>query len=66
MNVVVVCGNEKPCIFYKKQRTCVCFLLVFVGYIWYNNYMEKDIYNIKEEGLTYGRGYVYSLQYHIV
>lgn len=28
--------------------------------------MEKSIYNIKEEGLTYGRGYVYSLQYHIV
>ena len=28
--------------------------------------MEKDIYNIKENSLTYGRGYVYSLQYHIV
>ena len=28
--------------------------------------MEKDIYNIKESDLTYGRGYVYSLQYHIV
>ena len=28
--------------------------------------MDKYIFNIKENGLTYGRGYVYSLQYHIV
>ena len=28
--------------------------------------MEKSIYNINESGLSYGRGYVYSLQYHIV
>ena len=28
--------------------------------------MEKSIYNIDENGLSYGRGYVYSLQYHIV
>ena len=28
--------------------------------------MEKSIYNIDFYGLTYGRGYVYSLQYHIV
>lgn len=28
--------------------------------------MEKDIYNIAENELSYGRGYVYSLQYHIV
>ena len=28
--------------------------------------MEKSIYNINENGLSYGRGYVYSLQYHIV
>ena len=28
--------------------------------------MGKDIYNIDENGLSYGRGYVYSLQYHIV
>lgn len=34
--------------------------------IWYNLCMEKSIYDIKENGLTYGRGYVYSLQYHIV
>ena len=34
--------------------------------MWYNVNMEKDIYIIKENKLTYGRGYVYSLQYHIV
>ncbi|MBQ4240520.1 MAG: IS200/IS605 family transposase [Oscillospiraceae bacterium] len=28
--------------------------------------MENNIYNIKGSDLTYGRGYVYSLQYHIV
>ena len=28
--------------------------------------MDKDIYNINNSKLTYGRGYVYSLQYHIV
>ena len=28
--------------------------------------MEKHIYDIHNDKLTYGRGYVYSLQYHIV
>ena len=28
--------------------------------------MDKDIFNKTNSGLTYGRGYVYSLQYHIV
>ena len=28
--------------------------------------MEKDIFIIKENTLSYGRGYVYSLQYHLV
>ena len=28
--------------------------------------MEKDIFTIKESTLSYGRGYVYSLQYHLV
>ena len=28
--------------------------------------MDKSIYNINNNDLTYGRGYVYSLQYHIV
>jgi putative transposase len=28
--------------------------------------MDNSIYNINNNDLTYGRGYVYSLQYHIV
>ena len=28
--------------------------------------MGNNIYNIRDNDLTYGRGYVYSLQYHIV
>ena len=28
--------------------------------------MEKDIFNINKNQLSYGRGYVYSLQYHLV
>ena len=28
--------------------------------------MEKDIFNINQNELTYGRGYVYYLQYHLV
>ena len=35
-------------------------------YILYNIYMEKDIFNIDKNKLSYGRGYVYSLQYHLV
>ena len=35
-------------------------------YIWYNIYMGKDIFNIDKNKLSYGRGYVYSLQYHLV
>ena len=34
--------------------------------IWYYRNMEKDIFIIKENTLSYGRGYVYSLQYHLV
>ena len=42
--------------------------LVFAMYrnIWYNLNMEKEIFAIKENTLSYGRGYVYSLQYHLV
>lgn len=42
--------------------------LVFAkcGGIWYNINMEKDIFTIKRNTLSYGRGYVYSLQYHLV
>ena len=28
--------------------------------------MERDAFSIKENRLSYGRGYVYSLQYHLV
>ena len=28
--------------------------------------MNKDIYKINNSKLSYGRGYVYSIQYHIV
>ena len=28
--------------------------------------MDKDIYQIRNNDLTHGRGYVYSLQYHLV
>ena len=28
--------------------------------------MRNELYNIENSQLTYGRGYVYSLQYHIV
>lgn len=41
-------------------------MVVFSLRLWYNVYMNKDIYNINNSKLTYGRGYVYSLQYHIV
>ena len=42
------------------------FFLAFYNVLWYSIVMEKGIYNIKDSDLTYGRGYVYSLQYHIV
>ena len=28
--------------------------------------MGKDMFTINKNGLSYGRGYVYSLQYHLV
>ena len=34
--------------------------------IWYNIFMNEEVINIRNNGLTYGRGYVYSIQYHIV
>ena len=42
--------------------------LVFAIYrnIGYNSNMGKEIFIIKENTLSYGRGYVYSLQYHLV
>ena len=32
----------------------------------YNTNMKKDMFAIKKNELSYGRGYVYSLQYHLV
>ena len=49
-------------IFYIKYRTNV----YYGDYIWYNIYMIKNIFNINKNELSYGRGYVYSLQYHLV
>ena len=34
--------------------------------IWYTIFMKKDMCTINKNGLSYGRGYVYSLQYHLV
>ena len=36
------------------------------GIVTVNVNMEKDIFNIDKNKLSYGRGYVYSLQYHLV
>ena len=49
-------------IFLLNNRTYVYFCV----YIWYNVYMEKNIFDINKTDLSYGRGYVYSLQYHLV
>ena len=34
--------------------------------IWYYYHMDNDIFAIRDNYLTHGRGYVYSLQYHLV
>ena len=34
--------------------------------IWYNKKMDKNMFNINNTELSDGRGYVYSLQYHLV
>lgn len=34
--------------------------------IWYNKNMDKNMFNINNNELSYGREYVYSLQYHMV
>ena len=49
-------------IFLIKTRTNIYFLRC----IWYYRNMEKDTFIIKENTLSYGIGYVYSLQYHLV
>ena len=47
---------------YKISRTNV----YLKKHIWYNIDMEKEIFNINKNQLSYGRGYVYSLQYHLI
>ena len=32
----------------------------------YNTNMKKDMFAIRKSEFSYGRGYVYSLQYHLV
>ena len=38
----------------------------FSAYRWYNKSIEKDFCLFNVYDLSYGRGYVYSLQYHLV
>ena len=45
----------------KKEQMFDIFLC-----IWYTIFMKKDMFTINKNGLSYGRGYVYSLQYHLV
>ena len=41
-------------------------MLAQIKYLWYNIKVMEKTKEIKRNGLTYGRGYVYSLQYHLV
>ena len=41
-------------------------MLAQIKYLWYNSIVMEKTKEIKRNGLTYGRGYVYSLQYHLV
>ena len=71
---VYILKNGTPHSRYFSDENAVCQIfyqdteLVFAkcGGIWYNINMEKDIFTIKRNTLSYGRGYVYSLQYHLV
>ena len=44
----------------------VAFMIAFLYYISYNINMENYQLESKIKNVTYGRGYMYSLQYHIV
>ena len=48
--------------FYQKEEQMFDIFLC----IWYIIFMKKDMFTINKNGLSYGRGYVYSLQYHLV
>lgn len=41
-------------------------MVAIISYIWYNENMNKTDIFTTETSVTHGRGYVYSLQYHIV
>ena len=57
---------SKPAFFrYSANKSSIFFVAPGVC-LWYNSDMENSIYNIEFTSLTYGRGYVYSLRYHIV
>ena len=48
--------------FYQKEEQMFDVFLC----IWYTIFMKKDMFTINKNGLSYGRGYVNSLQYHLV
>ena len=48
--------------FYQKEEQMFDIFLC----IWYTIFMKKDMFTINKNGLSYGRGYVYSLQYHLI
>ena len=56
-------SDELGALFFKKQAEQ---MFVFSLCIWYNKNMDKNMFNINNNELSYGRGYVYSLQYHLV
>lgn len=48
------------------RRKDALIMLLIPLYVWYNKYMDKNNIFTTETTVTHGRGYVYSLQYHIV
>ena len=50
----------------SRNGTNVCVFVDMYLCIWYNVYMENNKDFTINSDLTYGRGYVYSLQYHLV
>ncbi len=44
----------------------ILIFLVFYSIAWYNYFIDNQSDLLDKNKLTYGRGYVYSLQYHIV
>ena len=42
------------------------YVLAIFAFVWYNISMDKECYFSIPNDVTHGRGYVYSLQYHVV